>query len=281
MTMKVLKTVIGYVLAGFVIMSCSSALLFPALLKAEENHIKQHHPAKTDSPKGKKIEGMVFVKGGCFQMGDMFGDGYSGERPVHEVCVNDFYIEESEVTQKEWEAVMGANPSVSNTGDDYPVDSVEWEDAQEFIEKLNKKTGKKYRLPTEAEWEYAAKSKGKKEKFAGTNSESELGEYAWYDDNSEGVTHPVKQKKPNALGLYDMSGNVWEWVYDFYDGDYYSASPKDNPTGPDRRTSYHILRGGSWYSEARNARATDRYWSDVDVEGADSLFGFRLVLSPE
>ncbi len=279
--MKVLKTVIGYSLAGFVIMSCSSIFLFPYNLKAEENHTKQHHPAKTDSPKGKKIEGMVFVKGGCFQMGDLFGDGYTGERPAHEVCVNDFYIGEREVTQKEWEAVMGANPSVSNTGDNYPVDSVEWEDAQKFIEKLNKKRGRKYRLPTEAEWEYAARSGGKKEKFAGTNSESELGEYAWYDDNSEGVTHPVKEKKPNVIGLYDMSGNVWEWVYDFYDGDYYATSPKDNPTGPATRTSYHILRGGSWYSEARNVRTTDRFWSDVDVAGADSLFGFRLVLSPE
>src|SRR3990172_328474 len=183
MRMKVLKTVIGYTLAGFVIMSWNSTLLFPDDLKAEENHIKQHHPAKTDSPKGKKIEGMVFVKGGCFQMGDVFGDGYPGERPAHEVCVSDFYIGESEVTQKEWETVMGANPSVSNTGNDYPVDSVEWEDAQKFIGKLNKKTGKKYRLPTEAEWEYAARSEGKKEKFAGTNSEPELGEYAWYDDN--------------------------------------------------------------------------------------------------
>ena len=264
--MKILKTVAGYALAGFVIMSCSSA----------------QHPADAANPKGKKIEGMVFVKGGCFQMGDVFGDGYPGERPAHEVCVNDFYIGESEMTQKEWVAVMEANPSVSNTGDDYPVDSVEWEDAQGFIEKLNKKTGKKYRLPTEAEWEYAARSGGKKEKFAGTSNESELGEYAWYDDNSEGVTHPVKQKKPNALGLYDMSGNVWEWVYDFYDGSYYDVSPKDNPKGPDTKyKTYHILRGGSWYCEARNVRTTDRYWSDVDVEGADSLFGFRLVLSPE
>lgn len=230
---------------------------------------------------GKKIDGMVFVKGGCFQMGDLFGDGYLAERPVHEVCLDDFYIGESEVTQKEWVAVMGANPSASNIGDDYPVDSVEWEDAQEFLKRLNEKTGKKYRLPTEAEWEYAARSRGKKEKFAGTNDESELGEYAWYDENSDGMTHPVKQKKPNALGLYDMSGNVWEWVYDYYDGDYYSASPKDNPTGPSRITSYHILRGGSWYSEARNVRTADRFWSDVDVEGVDSLFGFRLVLSPE
>lgn len=280
--MKILKTVISYVLAGFVIMSLGSSLLFPGLLKAEEKHIKQRHPAKTDSPKGEKIEGMIFVKWGCFHMGDVFGDGYPGEKPVHPVCVNDFYIGENEVTQKEWKAVMGANPSVSNIGDDYPVDSVEWEDVQEFIKRLNVKTGRKYRLPTEAEWEYAARSGGKKERFAGTNSESELGDYAWYADNSEGVTHPVKQKRPNALGLYDMSGNVWEWTADFYDGSYYNVSPKDNPKGPDTKgKTYHVLRSGSWYSKARNVRTFDRYWSDVDVEGTDSLFGFRLALSPK
>ena len=264
--MKIFKKIMGYVSSGFVIMSCNWIPVGLDNSLAEEIH---------------KIEGMVFVKGGCFQMGDMFGDGYPGEKPAHKVCVNDFYIGVSEVTQKEWKFVMEGNPSVSNTGDDYPVDSVDWEDAQKFIEKLNKKTGKKYRLPTEAEWEYAARSGGKKEKFAGTNSESELEKYAWYMDNSEGVTHPVKQKRPNALGLYDMSGNVWEWVYDFYDGNYYNKSPKDNPTGPAARTTYHILRGGSWYSEARNVRTTDRYWSDVDVEGADSLFGFRLASSPK
>ena len=280
--METLKTVRAYVVAGLVIMSCILILPYPESLRAEEANTKQYHTSKSDNPKNKKIEGMVFVKGGCFQMGDVFGDGYPGERPVHEVCVNHFYLGESEVTQKEWEAVMGDNPSISNTGDNYPVDSVSWENVQEFIKRLNEKSGKKYRLPTEAEWEYAARSGGKKEKFAGTNSESEIGEYAWYADNSEGVTHPVKQKKPNALGLYDMSGNVWEWTSDFFENNYYNVSPKDNPKGADTKDkTYHILRGGSWYSEARNVRTTDRYWTDVDVSGTDSLYGFRLALSPE
>src|SRR3989338_7511012 len=157
--------------------------------------------------KNNNIDGMVFVKGGCFQMGDSFGDGYAGERPVHEVCVNDFYIGENEVTQGEWKALMDENPSVNKLGDNYPVDSVDWEDVQEFIKRLNAKSGKRYRLPTEAEWEYAARSGGRKDKFAGTSNESELGEYAWYYGNADNETHPVKQKKPNAIGVYDMSGN--------------------------------------------------------------------------
>ncbi|HAP67615.1 MAG TPA: formylglycine-generating enzyme family protein [Nitrospinae bacterium] len=236
--------------------------------------------AAADSSKSKNIDGMVFIKGGCFQMGDSFGDGYAGERPVHEVCVNDFYIGEAEVTQGEWKVFMAENPSVNKWGDNYPVDSVDWEDVQEFIKKMNVKTGKSYRLPTEAEWEYAARSGGRKDKFAGTNDESVLEEYAWYYKNSDNETHPVKQKKPNALGLYDMSGNVWEWASDLYDGSYYEISPKDNPKGPDNGM-YHMLRGGSWYSEAKNVRTTDRYWTKVGGGGTDTLYGFRLAMSAD
>ena len=236
--------------------------------------------AAADSSKSKNIDGMVFIKGGCFQMGDSFGDGYAGERPVHEVCVNDFYIGEAEVTQGEWKVFMAENPSVNKWGDNYPVDSVDWEDVKEFIKKMNVKTGKSYRLPTEAEWEYAARSGGRKDKFAGTNDESVLEEYAWYYKNSDNETHPVKQKKPNALGLYDMSGNVWEWASDLYDGSYYEISPKDNPKGPDNGM-YHMLRGGSWYSEAKNVRTTDRYWTKVGGGGTDTLYGFRLAMSAD
>ena len=236
--------------------------------------------AAADSSKSKNIDGMVFIKGGCFQMGDSFGDGYAGERPVHEVCVNDFYIGEAEVTQGEWKVFMAENPSANKWGDNYPVDSVDWEDVQEFIKKMNVKTGKSYRLPTEAEWEYAARSGGRKDKFAGTNDESVLEEYAWYYKNSDNETHPVKQKKPNALGLYDMSGNVWEWASDLYDGSYYEISPKDNPKGPDNGM-YHMLRGGSWYSEAKNVRTTDRYWTKVGGGGTDTLYGFRLAMSAD
>jgi len=185
---------------------------------------------------------MIFVNGGCYQMGDTFGDGFDSEKPVHEVCVDDFYMGKYEVTQGQWQAVMGNNPSYFKSGDNYPVEQVSWNDAQEFVRKLNQRSrGGKYRLPTEAEWEYAARSGGKREEWAGTSSESDLGDYAWYDKNSGGKTHPMGQKKPNGLGLYDMSGNVWEWVQDWY-GDYSSGS-QNNPTGPSSVPS-RVLRGG-------------------------------------
>ena len=194
-------------------------------------------------------------------MGDTFGDGESEEKPVHEVCVDDFYIGKYEVTQGQWKAIMGSNPShFSNCGDNCPVESVSWNDIQDFINKLNQKTGKSYRLPTEAEWEYAARSGGKSEKYAGTSNESELGDYAWYDKNSGSKRHPVGQKKPNGLGIYDMTGNVWEWVNDWYDSDYYKNSPKSNPTGPSSGKEYKVLRGGGWVAGARDLVTSFRFW---------------------
>src|SRR3989338_10514354 len=153
-------------------------------------------------------ENMVFIKGGCFQMGDTFGGGDTDEQPVHKVCVDDFHMGKYEVTQKEWVDVMGTNPSHFKGCDNCPVENVSWDDIQEYINKLNQKTGKKYRLPTEAEWEYAARSGGKNEKYAGGNNIDSVG---WYDGNSGSKTHPVGQKQPNGLGLYDMIGNVLEW----------------------------------------------------------------------
>ncbi|MBI5874931.1 MAG: SUMF1/EgtB/PvdO family nonheme iron enzyme [Deltaproteobacteria bacterium] len=225
---------------------------------------------------GKGIEGMIFVKGGCFEMGDTFGDGESYEKPSHAVCVADFYMGEAEVTQAEWQDIMGNNPSYFKDCDTCPVENIAWNDVQEFINKLNQKTGKKYRLPTEAEWEYAARSGGKKEKWAGTSAESEIGEYAWYGDNSEKKTHPVKQKKPNGLGFYDMSGNVWEWVSDWYNDRYYESSPKNNPIGPSTG-SEHALRGGSWLDNPKRLRLTGRSWHYPVYR--DNRFGFRLASS--
>ncbi|HUV08617.1 MAG TPA: SUMF1/EgtB/PvdO family nonheme iron enzyme, partial [Spirochaetia bacterium] len=159
----------------------------------------------------------VLIKGGCFQRGDTFGDGRADEKPVRTVCVDDFYIGKYEVTQSQWQSVMGNNPSFfKKCGEKCPVEQVSWNDIQEFITKLNTKTGKKYRLPTEAEWEYAARSGGRKEKYAGTSSDIELGKYAWYSANSGGSIHPSGQKQPNGLGLYDMTGNAWEWCQDWY-----------------------------------------------------------------
>lgn len=225
---------------------------------------------------GKGKEGMVFVKGGCFEMGDTSGDGESYEKPAHAVCVADFYMGEAELTQAEWQDIMGNNPSYFKDCDTCPVENVSWNDIQEYIKRLNEKTGKNYRLPTEAEWEYAAKSGGKKEKWAGTSVESELGEYAWYGGNSEKKTHSVKQKKANGLGLYDMSGNVWEWISDWYDARYYETSPKNNPNGPSGG-SEHVLRGGSWLDNPKRFRLTSRNWHYPVYR--DNHFGFRLASS--
>jgi formylglycine-generating enzyme required for sulfatase activity len=216
----------------------------------------------------------VFVKGGCFEMGDTFGDGDKDEKPVHEVCVDDFYLGKYEVTQGQWEKVMGNNPS-GFKGRDNPVEQVSWNDVQEYIGRLNRQSGRKYRLPTEAEWEYAARSGGKKERFSGTSQEG-VGEYAWYDSNSGGQTHPVGQKKPNGLGLYDMSGNVWEWCADWYDENYYKSSPKNNPRGPSSG-SMRVLRGGSRGVSLGGVRTTAR---DGGAPAArNGMVGFRLGLS--
>jgi formylglycine-generating enzyme required for sulfatase activity len=157
----------------------------------------------------------VAVPGGCFQMGDTFGDRESDEKPVHQVCVSDFSIGKYEVTQGQWKAVMDSNPSrFSSCGDNCPVESVSWDDAQQFIRRLNKQSSTSYRLPTEAEWEYAARSGGKREKYSGGN---DVDAVAWYYGNSA-KTHSVGQKQPNGLGIFDMSGNVWEWCSDWFGG---------------------------------------------------------------
>ena len=186
---------------------------------------------------------MVYVEGGTFTMGatsEQGSDAYSDESPAHSVTVSDFYIGKYEVTQAQWRAVMGSNPSKFK-GDNLPVEQVSWNDIQKFITKLNTMTGKTFRLPTEAEWEYAARggNQSKGYKYSGSNT---LDNVAWYY-NSGGKTHPVGQKQPNELGLYDMSGNVWEWCQDWYGS--YSSSSQTNPTGPSSG-SYRVLRGGDW-----------------------------------
>jgi sulfatase modifying factor 1 len=226
------------------------------------------------------ITGMEFVwiKGGCYDMGDIFGDGNPDEKPVHEVCVNGFYIGKHEVTQAQWEKVMGNNPSFFKRGGSYPVENVSWYEIQEYIRKLKRSINIKYRLPTEAEWEYAARSGGRKEKWPGTSKESDLDDFAWTDKNSGEQDHPVGRKKPNGLGLFDMSGNVWEWVADWYDQDYYRNSSKDNPKGPDRSwDNTRVIRGGSWISMPGDSRASLRAKAIPSVRGN---LGFRLVFSP-
>lgn len=210
--------------------------------------------------------GMVLVKGGCFSMGA--GDGNPDERPAHEVCMDDFFMDKHEVTQKAYMEAMGANPSHFKDCGDCPVENVKWGQAKEYCEKLGK------RLPTEAEWEYAAKGGGKDAAYPGTGKA--LDESAWYRDNSSDKTHPVGLKKPNSLGLYDMGGNVNEWVADIYGENYYKASPKDNPKGPESGEA-RILRGGSWFCSSEDTRASDRVSSTPD--SADFDFGFRCAKS--
>jgi formylglycine-generating enzyme required for sulfatase activity/TolB-like protein len=208
------------------------------------------------------MTGMEFVQvpGGCFAMGDTFGDGGADEQPVHEVCLDGFYLGKFEVTQGEYRRVTNENPSQIKKGDDLPVESVTWSEAQIFIEKLNSLTGRHYRLPTEAEWEYAARSGGKKEKYAGGN---DLSTVAWYRDNSGATIKPGGGKRPNGLGLYDMSGNVNEWCHDWADGRYYEKSPKNNPYGPSSG-SKRIIRGGAANGKAETLRVTRRVANDPD-----------------
>ena len=227
---------------------------------------------------------MLPVEGGTFTMGATpeqgTSDPWNDERPTHEVTLSTFSIGETEVTQALWQAVMGSNPSEFSGDLNHPVEMVSWDDCQAFIVKLNQMTGRNFRLPTEAEWEYAARG-GKKTqgyKYAGSN---DVNEVAWWDTNAgDGVgpdspdygTHPVASKKANELGLYDMSGNVWEWCQDWYGS--YSSEAQTNPTGP-ATGSNRVYRGGSWFNYARNCRVSSRYhWT---MNGTNYM-GLRLAL---
>jgi formylglycine-generating enzyme required for sulfatase activity len=221
-------------------------------------------------------EGMVFVKGGCFDMGDIFDTGHSDEKPVHTVCVKDFYLGKTEVTQKQWVDITGHNPSKFKC-EDCPVERVSWYDVQDFIKKLNEKTGLTYRLPTEAEWEYAARSGGEKMQWAGTNNKNKIRDFAWYGHNAEGGTHTVAGKLPNGIGIYDMMGNVWEWCSDWYDKHYYETHPSRDPQGHTEGTN-RVIRGGGWRSKDMGLRTTDRNNFDPASKKFSDI-GFRLVRS--
>lgn len=214
---------------------------------------------------------MVFIPGGTFQMGDTFGDGDEDEKPVHTVTVSDFYLGKYEVTQKQWQEIMGNNPS-DFKGDNRPVENVSWNDVQEFIRRLNARTGGNFRLPTEAEWEYAARggNRSRGYKYSGSNDADAV---AWYSKNSGDQTHPVGTKLPNELGLYDMSGNVWEWCQDWYGS--YSSGSQHNPKGPLYGKS-RMVRGGSWGSDDRVVRVSNRLRDNPDDRN-DLDVGFRLA----
>lgn len=212
---------------------------------------------------------MILVEGGTFQMGKS-ADG-NDVSPVHNVTLSDYYIGETEVTQELWQAVMGSNPSRFK-GNMLPVEQVSWNDCQTFITKLNELTGQNFRLPTEAEWEFAAKggTQSKGYTYSGSNT---IGDVAWYGSNSS-KTHVVATKAPNELGIYDMSGNVWEWCQDWYGS--YSSSSQTNPSGPSTG-SYRVDRGGSWCYRATICRTAFRDGSSPTF-GINSL-GLRLAHS--
>jgi formylglycine-generating enzyme required for sulfatase activity len=214
----------------------------------------------------------VRVPGGRFEMGDAFQEGSGNEKPLHEVQVDGFYMGKYPVTQAQWKRLMAGNPAQFR-GDQLPVEQVSWHAARAFIQELTRAGGgrQKFRLPTEAEWEYAARSGGRMERYAGSDDPDAV---AWFEENSGGTTHPVGRKAPNALGLYDMSGNVWEWCQDIFNEDAYDRHSGQNPVcrsgGRDR-----VIRGGSWNVDAWSVRCSKRFSLSPDFFGAG--LGFRLV----
>lgn len=218
---------------------------------------------------------MVYVKGGCFEMGDWTGDGEEDERPLHTVCVSNYYIAETEVTQKLWDAVAGTVPSIY-VDPDKPVTNIKPRKLRKFINDLNKLTGKFYRLPTEAEWEYAARNGGKKERWAGSDNEDELSDYVWFSENATNLPQKVKQKKPNGLGLYDMTGNVWEWVEDYFDFEYYGRSSRRDPLNAEY-TTWYTIRGGSYTDNPYSLRTTYRFGIEPMKTAIAANIGLRLA----
>ena len=218
---------------------------------------------------------MVLVEGGTFYMGatsEQGSDAASDEKPAHSVTLSSYRIGRYEVTQREWQAVMGGNPSYFKGDLDCPVEQVNYAECLTFISKLNNLTGKHYRLPTEAEWEFAARGGTRSQgyKYSGSNS---LASVAWYEDNSSSTTHRVGSLSPNELGLYDMSGNVWEWCADWYGS--YSSNDQTNPTGP-TSGSGRVGRGGSWSNGARSCRVSNR--NGGGPSDRDYCLGLRLAL---
>ncbi|MBN2140422.1 MAG: formylglycine-generating enzyme family protein [Desulfovibrionaceae bacterium] len=220
----------------------------------------------------------VWVPGGCFLMGcgPWTSECHDDESPVHQVCLDGFWMGKYEVTQGQWQRVTGDNPASFHSGPRYPIESVSWVDAQRFIDKLNalSKHPHGFRLPTEAEWEYAARSGGKQENYSGGNDPDLV---AWYGD-SAGATHPVGLKAPNGLGIYDMSGNVWEWTGDAYDKLAYRSAHRYNPTTGEAGV-HQVCRGGSWNYVRRFIRCTERSRASKDFNYND--LGFRLARSAD
>ena len=223
-------------------------------LEAEQKKLKASRSMPQVQTKTFTVNGvsfkMVHIEGGTFMMGNDNSPN-SNEIPAHEVALSDYWIGETQVTLALWKAVMDVNPNFFMDDSNLPVERISWINCQEFIEKLNEMTGRKFHLPTEAQWEFAARggNLGKDNQFLFAGGD-DINTVAWYDDNSMEKTHPVREKAPNELGLYDMSGNVWEWCNDWYDENYYKNSSSNDPLGP-ISGSYRVVRGGSWADISR------------------------------
>lgn len=246
----------------------SQAQTFTSVVSSDKNI--------TFTMKGITFE-MVYVKGGSFIMGCMseYSDNCNlEEKPSHNVKLSDFYIGMFQVTQGLWQAVMGDNPSIWK-GENLPVERVSWNDCQTFISRLNNLSGKQFRLPTEAQWEFAARGGNKSKGFiySGSNDPDKV---AWYKNNSLSITHEVGSKLPNELGIFDMTGNVWEWCNDLYNGNYYAISPIESPEGA-LSGLFRVVRGGSWYTTTEFSRLTVRDSDRPDYR--DIYVGLRLALN--
>ncbi len=239
--------------------------------------------AKAQAGDTRTFDGIEFVwiPPGSFMMGS--NDGSSDEEPIHRVTISKgFWMSKYEVTQRQWQSVMGSYPW-KFTGDSLPVDRLSWHACLGFVQKLNSRSDGKYRLPTEAEWEYACRA-GSTAVYSFGDSESSLGDYAWHSSNSGRKTHSVGGKKPNAWGLYDMHGNVWEWCLDWYDKDYYDYSPGTDPKGPSSGKYYRVSRGGPWGGSPKYLRSARRERGRVALPGKVALPGYasgvRIVRTP-
>ena len=276
-----MKTIAGYLMIVCVV---GGGCLGWPLSAQGEAHPPEHPVAGQEWQDPVSGIDVVWVPEGCFQMGCVSGvQCREAEKPVHEVCLDGFWMGKYEVTQAQWQQVMGENPShfkkplVNQDTSNHPIEGMSWHDVQEFLQRLNEQAGKAmYRLPSEAEWEYAARA-GTQTAYSFGNDAGRLGEYAWYAENSGDMTHPVGELKPNTWGLYDMHGNVGEWCQDWYAATYYSDSPKENPPGP-ASGSGHVSRGGLWFSLVRGCRSAFRAWDLPDLRGNE--IGFRLVRTP-
>ncbi|MCP5004762.1 MAG: formylglycine-generating enzyme family protein [Planctomycetes bacterium] len=299
------------IFSRFLFLSCFSLILFSHSVFAVKS------ATYTEPNTGVKL---MFLKGGCYQMGDVFGIGESDETPPHNVCVNDFYLGIFEVTVGQYkefvketgyitdmERVKGcvstefvegdANQKKINSwvnpgftqGDEHPVVMVSWNDATAYIKWLTRKSGLGFRLPTEAEWEYAVRNGGKMHKYswgmgrpsgnvADRTGNKEFPDWSIWNGYDDGYvfTAPVGAFKANSFGIHDMSGNVWEWVLDWYSPDYYKNSQTQNPQGPSTGKR-RVLKGGSWMSSPKNLRATNRYMNSPDI--CTNFMGFRVAIS--